>query len=235
VTLVGKGVCFDSGGLDLKTSAGMLTMKKDMGGAAVVLGLAQMVMDAKLPLRLRVLIPAVENAVSGRAYRPGDVLRSRKGLTVEIGNTDAEGHRRRGARGRSRARCHGCTRSPVAAAALARLRKNAREPDCRSEQQSRLPSRGRDYGGAVPQPLRGQSALLGASRHSGLDGPAASGTPARRGSERRACAVRSAFVTLPGDDSASEKKGLTRSTQRARKGRRRNNWRAFRAPKGIGT
>src|SRR6202040_1518139 len=91
VTLVGKGVCFDSGGLDLKPSAGMLTMKKDMGGAAVVLGLAHMVMDAQLPLRLRVLIPAVENAVSGRAYRPGDVLRSRKGLTVEIGNTDAEG------------------------------------------------------------------------------------------------------------------------------------------------
>jgi leucyl aminopeptidase len=91
VTLVGKGVCFDSGGLDLKTSAGMLTMKKDMGGAAVVLGLAHMVMDAKLPVRLRVLIPAVENAISGRAYRPGDVLRSRKGLTVEIGNTDAEG------------------------------------------------------------------------------------------------------------------------------------------------
>ena len=91
VTLVGKGVCFDSGGLDLKTSAGMLTMKKDMGGAAVVLGLAHMVMDAHLPVRLRVLIPAVENAVSGRAYRPGDVLHSRKGLTVEIGNTDAEG------------------------------------------------------------------------------------------------------------------------------------------------
>ena len=91
VTLVGKGVCFDSGGLDLKTSAGMLTMKKDMGGAAVVLGVAHMIMDAKLPLRLRALIPAVENAVSGRAYRPGDVLRSRKGLTVEIGNTDAEG------------------------------------------------------------------------------------------------------------------------------------------------
>jgi len=91
VTLVGKGVCFDSGGLDLKNSAGMLTMKKDMGGAAVVLGLAQMVMDAGLFVRLRVLIPAVENSVSGRAYRPGDVLRSRKGLTVEIGNTDAEG------------------------------------------------------------------------------------------------------------------------------------------------
>jgi len=91
VTLVGKGVCFDSGGLDLKTSTGMLTMKKDMGGAAVVLGLAHMVMDAKLPVRLRVLIPAVENAVSGRAYRPGDVVPSRKGLTVEIGNTDAEG------------------------------------------------------------------------------------------------------------------------------------------------
>jgi leucyl aminopeptidase len=91
VTLVGKGVCFDSGGLDLKNSSGMLTMKKDMGGAAVVLGLALMVMDANLPVRLRVLIPAVENAVSGRAYRPGDVIRSRKGLTVEIGNTDAEG------------------------------------------------------------------------------------------------------------------------------------------------
>jgi leucyl aminopeptidase len=91
VTLVGKGVCFDSGGLDLKNSSGMLTMKKDMGGAAVTLGLAQMIMDAGLSLRLRVLIPAVENSVSGRAYRPGDVFRSRKGLTVEIGNTDAEG------------------------------------------------------------------------------------------------------------------------------------------------
>ncbi|MBV9571994.1 MAG: leucyl aminopeptidase family protein [Alphaproteobacteria bacterium] len=91
VTLVGKGVVFDSGGLDLKPSSGMLTMKKDMGGAAVVLGLARMIMDAELNLRLRVLIPAVENAVSGSAYRPGDVLPSRKGLTIEIGNTDAEG------------------------------------------------------------------------------------------------------------------------------------------------
>jgi leucyl aminopeptidase len=91
VTLVGKGVVFDSGGLDLKTSAGMITMKKDMGGAAVVLAIARMAMDAKLKLRLRVLIPAVENSVSGSAYRPGDVLKSRKGLTVEIGNTDAEG------------------------------------------------------------------------------------------------------------------------------------------------
>lgn len=91
VTLVGKGVCFDSGGLDLKPSSGMLTMKKDMGGAATVLGLAHMVMDAKLDMRLRVLIPAVENSVSGNAYRPGDVFASRKGLTVEIGNTDAEG------------------------------------------------------------------------------------------------------------------------------------------------
>jgi leucyl aminopeptidase len=91
VTLVGKGVCFDSGGLDLKNAPGMLTMKKDMGGAAHVLALAQMVMDAKLPVRLRVLVPAVENSVSGSAYRPGDVLKSRKGLTVEIGNTDAEG------------------------------------------------------------------------------------------------------------------------------------------------
>ena len=91
VTLVGKGVCFDSGGLDIKPSSGMLTMKKDMGGAATVLAIAAMVMGAKLNLRLRVLIPAVENSVSGDAFRPGDVFRSRKGLTVEIGNTDAEG------------------------------------------------------------------------------------------------------------------------------------------------
>ncbi len=91
LTLVGKGVCFDTGGLDLKNSSGMLTMKKDMGGAACVLGLAQMIMDARLPIRLRVMIPAVENSVSGSSYRPGDVLVSRKGLTVEIGNTDAEG------------------------------------------------------------------------------------------------------------------------------------------------
>ncbi|HEY5048860.1 MAG TPA: leucyl aminopeptidase family protein [Rhizomicrobium sp.] len=91
VTLVGKGVCFDSGGLDLKSAAGMLGMKKDMGGAAVVLAVAQMAMGAGLALRLRVLIPAVENSVSGNAYRPGDVLTSRKGLSVEIGNTDAEG------------------------------------------------------------------------------------------------------------------------------------------------
>ncbi len=91
VTLVGKGVCFDTGGLDLKPSAAMLTMKKDMGGAACVLAVAGMVMGAKLNLRLRVLIPAVENSVSGAAMRPGDVFTSRKGLTVEIGNTDAEG------------------------------------------------------------------------------------------------------------------------------------------------
>jgi leucyl aminopeptidase len=91
VTLVGKGVCFDSGGLDLKPSSAMLTMKKDMGGAACVLAVAGMVMGAKLNLRLRVLIPAVENSVSGTAMRPGDVFTSRKGLTVEIGNTDAEG------------------------------------------------------------------------------------------------------------------------------------------------
>ncbi|HEX4294860.1 MAG TPA: leucyl aminopeptidase family protein [Rhizomicrobium sp.] len=91
VTLVGKGVCFDTGGYDLKPSSGMLSMKKDMGGAATVLGIADMVMGAKLDLRLRVLVPAVENSVSGRAYRPSDVFKSRKGLTVEIGNTDAEG------------------------------------------------------------------------------------------------------------------------------------------------
>ncbi|MCE9522210.1 MAG: leucyl aminopeptidase family protein [Alphaproteobacteria bacterium] len=91
VTLVGKGVCFDSGGLDIKPSSGMATMKKDMGGAAGVLAIARMIMDAKLPVALRVLIPAVENSVSGDAYRPGDVIKSRKGLTVEVGNTDAEG------------------------------------------------------------------------------------------------------------------------------------------------
>ncbi len=91
VTLVGKGVCFDTGGLDLKPSAGMLLMKKDMGGAACVLGLAHMLMSLGAPIQLRVLIPAVENSIGGRAYRPGDILRTRKGLTVEVGNTDAEG------------------------------------------------------------------------------------------------------------------------------------------------
>jgi leucyl aminopeptidase len=91
VTLVGKGVCFDTGGLDLKPSSGMLIMKKDMGGAANVLALALMVMDARLKIRLRVLIPAVENAVAGNAFRPLDIFTSRKGVTVEIGNTDAEG------------------------------------------------------------------------------------------------------------------------------------------------
>jgi len=91
VTLVGKGVCFDTGGLDIKNPQGMLLMKKDLGGAACALGVAHMVMDARLPLRLRVLIPAVENSVDAAAYRPGDVLRTRKGLMVEVGNTDAEG------------------------------------------------------------------------------------------------------------------------------------------------
>jgi leucyl aminopeptidase len=91
VTLVGKGVTFDTGGLDIKPSAGMLLMKKDMGGAANVLGLAHAIMDAKLKLRLRVLIPIVENSISGSSFRPGDVLPSRSGQTVEIGNTDAEG------------------------------------------------------------------------------------------------------------------------------------------------
>jgi leucyl aminopeptidase len=91
VTVVGKGVAFDTGGLDIKPGASMLLMKKDMGGAAAALALAEMIMGARLPVRLRVLIPAVENAISGSAFRPGDVLPSRKGLTVEIGNTDAEG------------------------------------------------------------------------------------------------------------------------------------------------
>jgi len=91
VTLVGKGVTFDTGGLDIKGAAGMLLMKKDMGGAANVLGLTHAIVSAGLKLRLRVLIPIVENAISASAFRPGDVLTSRKGLTVEIGNTDAEG------------------------------------------------------------------------------------------------------------------------------------------------
>ena len=91
ITLVGKGVCFDTGGLDIKPSSAMLLMKKDMAGAATALALAHMVMDAKLPVRLRVLIPIVENAVSSHSFRPGDIWVSRKGLHVEIGNTDAEG------------------------------------------------------------------------------------------------------------------------------------------------
>ncbi|QPC43860.1 leucyl aminopeptidase family protein [Kaustia mangrovi] len=91
ITLVGKGVCFDTGGLNIKPGNAMSLMKKDMGGAANVLALARMIMAADLPVRLRVLIPAVENAISGDAFRPGDVLASRKGLSVEIGNTDAEG------------------------------------------------------------------------------------------------------------------------------------------------
>ncbi|PCK00245.1 MAG: leucyl aminopeptidase [Zetaproteobacteria bacterium] len=91
ITLVGKGVCFDTGGLDIKPSAFMLTMKKDMGGSAHVLGLAHMIMSLNLPIRLRVLIPAVENSIAGNAYRPSDIINSRKGITVEVGNTDAEG------------------------------------------------------------------------------------------------------------------------------------------------
>jgi leucyl aminopeptidase len=88
---VGKGVCFDSGGLDIKPSSGMLLMKKDMGGAACALALAQLLMQMNAPVQLRVLIPAVENSVDGHSYRPGDVIASRKGISVEIGNTDAEG------------------------------------------------------------------------------------------------------------------------------------------------
>ncbi len=91
VTLVGKGVCFDTGGLDIKSDTGMLNMKKDMGGAATALALAHMIMARGLKLRLRVLIPAVENAIAGASFRPRDVYTSRKGITVEIGNTDAEG------------------------------------------------------------------------------------------------------------------------------------------------
>ncbi|AXB77732.1 M17 family metallopeptidase [Novosphingobium sp. P6W] len=91
VAIVGKGVCFDSGGLDIKPGAGMLLMKKDMGGAAHALALARLIMGANLPVRLHLLVPAVENAIAGNAFRPGDVLKSRAGISVEIGNTDAEG------------------------------------------------------------------------------------------------------------------------------------------------
>jgi leucyl aminopeptidase len=91
ITLVGKGVCFDTGGLDIKPDASMLNMKKDMGGAATALALAHMIMSRRLKVRLRVLIPAVENSISGKSFRPRDIFTSRKGITVEIGNTDAEG------------------------------------------------------------------------------------------------------------------------------------------------
>jgi leucyl aminopeptidase len=91
VTLVGKGVCFDTGGLDIKAETGMLNMKKDMGGAATALALAHMIMARKLKVKLRVLIPAVENSIAGGSFRPRDIFTSRKGITVEIGNTDAEG------------------------------------------------------------------------------------------------------------------------------------------------
>jgi leucyl aminopeptidase len=91
VTIVGKGICFDTGGLDIKPASAMSLMKKDMGGAAASLTLAHLLMQAKLPLRLRVLIPAADNAIGGNAFRPGDVLLSRNGMSVEIGNTDAEG------------------------------------------------------------------------------------------------------------------------------------------------
>ncbi len=91
VTLVGKGICFDTGGLDIKPSAAMLIMKKDMGGAATALALGHMIMSARLDVRLRILVPAAENSISGNAFRPGDVLMSRAGKTVEVGNTDAEG------------------------------------------------------------------------------------------------------------------------------------------------
>ncbi|MDE2579510.1 MAG: leucyl aminopeptidase family protein [Hyphomicrobiales bacterium] len=91
IALVGKGVCFDTGGLDIKPESAMALMKKDMGGAAAALAAADMIMGARLPVRLRVIVPIVENSISGEAFRPGDVYRSRKGLTVEIGNTDAEG------------------------------------------------------------------------------------------------------------------------------------------------
>ena len=108
LTLVGKGVCFDSGGLDIKGADGMRLMKKDMGGAANALGLAQMIMALELPVRLQLLIPAVENAIAGNAYRPGDVFKTRTGLHIEIGNTDAEGRvdpvRRAGLRRRGQAR-----------------------------------------------------------------------------------------------------------------------------------
>ncbi|MFZ0218795.1 MAG: leucyl aminopeptidase family protein [Candidatus Aquirickettsiella sp.] len=91
ITLVGKGVCFDSGGYNLKSSGNMLAMKKDMGGAANAIGLAEMIMAHQLPVRLRLLIPAVENLIAGNAYKPGDIIQTRHGLTVEVGNTDAEG------------------------------------------------------------------------------------------------------------------------------------------------
>ena len=91
IAIVGKGVCFDSGGLDIKPSSGMRLMKKDMGGAAHAIALAKLIIGARLPVRLHLLVPAVENSISATAFRPGDIIASRKGLKVEIDNTDAEG------------------------------------------------------------------------------------------------------------------------------------------------
>jgi leucyl aminopeptidase len=183
VTLVGKGVAFDTGGLDIKPSSGMLLMKKDMGGSAAALAAADMVMGSGLNLRLRLIVPAVENAVSGTAFRPGDVIRSRAGLTVEIGNTDAEGRliladalaladaeapellidfatltgAARVALGPDRRRLGGWSRlrrPGLAPAAAQALREPARLEGRRLEQRVGWPLRGGDHSGPVPAPLR---------------------------------------------------------------------------------
>ena len=208
VTLVGKGVCFDTGGLDIKPAAGMLRMKKDMGGAAHVLGLASMIMAAKLPVRLRVLIGAVENAIAGNAYRPWDVLKTRKGITVENQNTDAEGRlvigdclyeascekpdrrRRRACRAllqqrqagrRPRPPWRGNGRPDVASAALYALPAHDRLQGRRRIERQRRTVRRRHYGGAVPQRIRRERRALGAFRHHGVEHDEPAGPAGGRG------------------------------------------------------
>jgi leucyl aminopeptidase len=205
VTLVGKGVCFDTGGLDIKPSSGMAMMKKDMGGAAHVLGLAQMIMSARLKLRLRVLIPAVENAIAGNAFRPGDVLRSRKGLTVEIGNTDAEGRLILGD-----ALALADEEAPDLMIDMATLTGAARValgPDLppfftdddalafriirgRLEQCRGLRLRRRHHRSAVPAPFRGEGGRACALRRFRLDAAAKARPPKRRGGAGDAGPVR---------------------------------------------
>jgi len=206
VTLIGKGVTFDTGGLDIKSSSGMYLMKKDMGGAACVLAIAAMVMDAELPVRLRVLIPAVENAIAGNAFRPSDVITMRNGLTVEVGNTDAEGRliladalaeasdekpdlmidlatltgAARGALGTDLPALF-CNDDTVADQLL-----TAGKPDCRSEQRVGQPLCRSHNCRLVPRKICRQRFALGAYRLNGMESIVAARPSRRGGSDDRA-------------------------------------------------
>jgi len=148
VIVAGKGVCFDTGGLSIKTGDGMRNMKKDMGGAAHALGLAQLVMANHLPLRLTVLVPAVENAIAGNAFRPGEVIRTRGGISVEVDNTDAEGRLVLG--------------DALAYAAVEAVRGLPQEQRCRHGQLGIRAPRGRDHRGVVPAALCTRRSAVGA-------------------------------------------------------------------------